>query len=118
MRLRRGYKKARSEEANGEAAEGEQVKEAKPVTGGFSLRKPLKYLRQITDNPNFAFQVMVVLLTLTAEDKKMDRRIDNMTSSIDALRGITEVLGGSMQSLKTAAEAPKRIRNLLGSGNN
>ncbi|MBP2650953.1 MAG: hypothetical protein H6Q74_1778 [Firmicutes bacterium] len=110
MRRKRKHS-ARQGTAEG-AAGDDSVKVAKPVNPGLSL-KPLKMLRQVIQNPNLSYQIMVILLALTGGDGKMERRIDTMTTSVDSLRGITDVLTNSMQSLRTAAEAPKRIRSLI-----
>ncbi len=89
--------------------EGGVVKLAKPVT----KNGPLRMLKRIASNPDFGYQCMVVLLSLTQNNVSMDRRIDTMTSSIDTLRNITGVLTNATQSLKTAAEAPRQIRRLV-----
>lgn len=77
----------------------------------------MKLLRQVLNNPDLSYQVMVIVLALTSDQVKMDRRINTMTSSMDNLRSITEVLNTSIGSLKTAAEAPRQIRRLIKPGN-
>lgn len=105
----------RTKNAGGDspAASEEKVKLAEPV-GPISALKPIKRLvRQVINDPNIGYQFLAVLLTLTADDFKMDRRIDTMTSSLDTLRNITNVVTNTMQSLKSAAEAPRQIRRLV-----
>lgn len=58
-------------------------------------------------------QLVVVVLTLLSDNMKMDRRIDNMTTSIDKMRSITQVITNTMNSMKTAAQAPKEISRLI-----
>lgn len=89
-----------------EAREPKVVKEAKPV-------KPFKMIRQIMNNPNFNMQLMVILLSLTSDSMQMDRRIDGMTTTIDKIRNITELVNGGMQSMKVVSEVPKSIRRIL-----
>ncbi|MDD4601601.1 hypothetical protein SDC9_37292 [bioreactor metagenome] len=71
------------------------------------------FFRKIITNPNFTFQLMVIILTLASDNVRMDRRIDTMTTKIDAIRGITDVINNTMQSVRVASEAPKHIRKLL-----
>lgn len=104
--------KHRAEQAPRSVEDGDAVKLAKPV----SKNKPLRMLKRIVSNPDFGYQCMVVLLSLTQNNVSMDRRIDTMTSSIDTLRNITGVLTNATQSLKTAAEAPRQIRRLVKPG--
>ncbi|MBP2643063.1 MAG: hypothetical protein H6Q67_950 [Firmicutes bacterium] len=110
--MRRKRKHSARQGATDGAVSDENIKEAKPVHAAIPL-KPLKKLRQMISNPNLSYQILVILLTLTSEETKMERRIDTMSTSVDALRGITDVIFNSMQSLRAAAEAPQRIRNLI-----
>jgi len=111
MRLRRH--RARSVKVvNDEASdkkvehiESEQVNHIKDAKPGL--------IRRIINNPNIAFQLMVIIVTLASDNMRMDRRIDNMTSTIDTVKNITEVINNTMRSIKVASEAPKHIRNLL-----
>lgn len=89
-----------------EAREPKNVKEAKPI-------KPLKMIRQLMSNPNFNMQIMVILLSLTSDNMQMDRRIDGMTTTIEKVRNITELVNNGMQSMKAVSEVPKSIRRLL-----
>jgi len=125
MRLRRHYKNyqrskteggkeeedmQKSENGLGNKAQNKKeskvVKEAKPV-------KPLKMIRQIMNNPNFNMQIMVILLSLASDNMQMDRRIDGMTTTIDKVRNITELVNNGMQSMKMVSEVPKSIRRIL-----
>ncbi len=89
------------------------AKQKMKIVNPFQSIKPGQLFRQIVSNPNFGFQLMVILLTLTSGNVQMDRRIDGVTSTVDKIRSITEVVNSSMQSLKVASEAPKHIRRLL-----
>ena len=86
----------------------ESIKVAKPLEGANT-----SFFRKIISNPNLSFQIMVIILTLASDNVQMDRRIDTMTNKIDAIRGITDVINNTMQSVKVASEAPKHIRKLL-----
>lgn len=70
-------------------------------------------IRQILSNPNLSTQLMMIFMTMASGNIQMDRRIDNMTSSIDKIRSITDLVNNTMTSLKTAAEVPKQVRRLL-----
>jgi hypothetical protein len=82
------------------------AKEAKPV-------KPFKMIRELIENPNFNMQLMVILLSLTSDNIRMDRRIDGMTTTIDKVRNITELVNDGVKSMKMVSEVPKSIRRLL-----
>lgn len=125
MRLRRNKRRTEevtpgpifesTESLDGTDAEPEEildseVKLAKPEK---SVQSPLRFIRRVLDNPNFSFQLMVIILTLASENVQMDRRIDGMTSTVDRVRSIAEVINSTMNSVKVAAEAPKTIRRLL-----
>lgn len=110
MRLRRCYKRLTPEELQKAKAPEKEVqtpvKEAVPVK---SMRKIRKLLR----DPNFSVQIMTVLLTMTSDNVRMDRRIETMTSTVDKVRNVTELINNTMRSLKTAAETPGHIKRLL-----
>lgn len=109
LRLRRRHKRIKrsdNSEPNSVAPQTEKIKEAVPV-------KPVRRLREIINNPNFGFQLMTVLLTFTSDNVRMDRRLDNMTSTVDKVRNITDTINNTMRSLKAAAEAPAQIKRLL-----
>ncbi|MDF2635156.1 MAG: hypothetical protein K0R78_2030 [Pelosinus sp.] len=96
-------KKAKKEDKE---RENIKVKEARPV-------KPMNIFGQIMNNPNFNLQLMVILLSLTSEDMQMDRRIDGMTTTIDKVRNITELVNNGKNSMKMVSEFPKSIRRIL-----
>lgn len=112
MCARRKHRRPEPQEKEKLPREEQQAKIAKPVSSS-PFVKPEKILRQIINNPNLGYQVMVVLLALTTDNVKMDRRISNMTTSLDSLRSMAEVLNTSVRSLQAAAEAPKQIRRLF-----
>jgi len=96
--------------SDGENSETNEIKVAKPVK---PLNKATRFIRNIVSNPNFSYQAMVILMTLTSDSIPMDRRIDVMSSNVDKVRNMSEMITGTMQSLKTAAETPKKIRRML-----
>lgn len=136
MRLRRHYKnyKRSGTEVNIEdesqvseselGAEAQKPKKTKktqnkeeardPINAkdGKSVR-PMKMIKQLMSNPNFNMQIMVILLSLTSDNLQMDRRIDGMTTTIDKVRNITELVNNGMQSMKMVTEVPKSIRRIL-----
>jgi hypothetical protein len=77
------------------------------------LRKPADLFRKIITNPNLNVQLMIIVLTLASDNFPMDRGIDSMSSTVDKIRNITDVINNTMQSVKVAAEAPKQIRRLF-----
>ncbi len=85
----------------------------KPSPKNTKSRGPAALLRRIAENPNFNIQLMVIILSLASENVSMDRRIDSMSSTVDKIRNITDVINNTMQSVKVAAEAPKQIRRLF-----
>lgn len=99
-------KKAKKSKYQEEERENIKVKEAKPV-------KSTNIFGQIMSNPNLSLQLMVILLSLTSEDMQMDRRIDGMTTTIDKVRNITELVNNGMNSMKMVTEFPKSIRRIL-----
>jgi len=111
MRGRRKAKRS-AEETAGDKAGEIKIKLAKPVKTS-PVKRPAKMLKRMITNPNFGYQCMVILLSLAQGNVQMDRHIDAMTSSVETLRNITGVINNAMQSLKTAAEAPKQIRSLI-----
>lgn len=76
-------------------------------------RDPANMLRKIMKNPNLNIQLMVIVLTLASDNFSMDRSIDSMSSAVDKIRNITDVINNTMQSVKVAADAPKQIRQLF-----
>lgn len=100
-------KKTKKAQYDYEADRPDDVKEAKPV-------KPFKMIKDLMkNNPNLGMQIMVILISLTSDNIQMDRRIDGMTSTIDKVRNITELVNNGMQSMKAVSEVPKSIRRLL-----
>lgn len=88
------------------------AKNTKKAKDSNALR-PMKMIKQLMSNPNFNMQIMVILLSLTSDNMQMDRRIDGMTTTIDKVRNITELVNNGMQSMKMVSEVPKSIRRIL-----
>ncbi|BBB92848.1 MAG TPA: hypothetical protein PKA28_02545 [Methylomusa anaerophila] len=74
---------------------------------------PAALFRKIVENPNFNAQFLVIVLSLMSGNVPMDRGISSMSSAVDKVRNITEVITSTMQSVKVATEAPKQIKRLL-----
>lgn len=114
---RRNRRKAKDIE-HGEADRPEKVKQAKPAKPlNPLLARPMQMVRQVLSNPNIGYQAMMIIMALASDNVNMDRRINTMSSSLDSLRGVTEVVNNSIRSLQTAAEAPRQIRKLIKPGN-
>lgn len=103
-------KKIRAQTSGQEDSGNDKTKVARPV---HDSSKVSKMFRSILNNPNFSYQAMVILLTLSADQVPMERRIDTMNTTVDKVRNISDMITNTMQSLKTAAETPKKIRRLL-----
>ena len=78
-----------------------------------SSRGPGALLRKIMKNPNLNVQLMVIVLTLASDNFPMDRGITSMSSTVDKIRNVTDVINNTMQSVKVATDAPKQIRRLF-----
>ncbi len=78
-----------------------------------SPRGPAALFRKVMSNPNLNVQLMVIVLTLASDNFPMDRGIDSMSSTVDKIRNITDVINNTMQSVKVATDAPKQIRRLF-----
>ncbi|MEN6414452.1 MAG: hypothetical protein ABFC84_17075 [Veillonellales bacterium] len=117
MRLRQRHTRIEDNETVVSAVHQTTVKDEPMDNSAVITAQPVGNLaglfRRVITNPDFTFQVMVIILTLASDNVKMDRRIDTMTNKIDAVRNITEVINNTMKSVKAAAEAPKHIRRLL-----
>jgi hypothetical protein len=75
---------------------------------------PMRFVRQIVKNPDFSYQALIILMTLTSGDNmRMDQRIETVSTSVEKMKNATEVIGTTMKSLRAAAEAPKHIRKLF-----
>lgn len=70
-------------------------------------------LKSVFNNPNLCFQIMVIILTLSGENAGMERKIAGMGTALEKIRGIAEVLAAAMGSMKTAAAAPRKIKQIL-----
>jgi len=133
MRLRRHYKNYKRSGTEVNTDDGSQVSESEldikeqktkkvqnehderetnNVKDGKSVR-PFKMIKQLMSNPNFNMQIIVILLTLTSDNLQMDRRIDGMTTTIDKVRNITELVNNGMKSMRMVSEVPKSIRRIL-----
>ncbi|WP_132082126.1 hypothetical protein [Anaerospora hongkongensis] len=117
MRLRWRRSKSKKLNRNGrdkpnalENVQKSEVKEAVPV-------KTIRGLKRLISDPNFNIQIMTVLLTMNSDNARMDRGLETMTTTVDKVRNITELINNSMRSLRTAAEAPRQIKQLFNNTN-
>ncbi len=69
---------------------------------------PRDIVNQLIADPNLSVQVITIALTLFSDNVRMERRIDSMATSLDKMRSITQVITNTMNSLKSAAQAPRR----------
>lgn len=118
MRLRR-YKKLRGEYSDLQPAAPEPIAipvnrpPEKTVLQTVSHNYPMRLVRRIFSNPNFNYQLMMISLVLLSDNVPMDRHLNGLTTTVDKIRNVTEVMSGTMSSLKVAAEAPRNIRRLF-----
>lgn len=106
MRIRRvNHLSSESYIASKEQAKIKPVKVIKASGGGF--------LESILNNPNLAIQIMVIILTMSSENMQMERRIEGVTTTVEKIRNVADVLNNTMNSVKVAAETPRKIRQLL-----
>lgn len=116
MRLRRYKKVCTDASAQSELNEEKKIiqTETNTITAApIKLRNPLGIMKKVVENPNFNFQLMVIALTLLSDNVPIDARLNGITTTVDKIRNVTEVVNNTMQSLKVAAEAPKNIRRLM-----
>jgi hypothetical protein len=112
MRLRKWRLRGRHQQATAATttqANSKAAKVAEPVRPDVISG----LFRKVINNPEFPVQLMMVMLTMSSGNIRMDRRIDTMSTTVDTVRNITNLLTNTMQSLKTAAEAPQQIRRML-----
>lgn len=117
MRFRR-HRKGRSRttgtatvvSASSETAGSENVS-VKVQKMPFGFARWLK--RIVKSDPNLGYKMVAVFLTLASDNLPMERRISQMNTRVEQIKNIAEVVNNSLQSLKTAAEAPTHIRRLL-----
>lgn len=76
-------------------------------------KKPQGFIENILHNPNLSFQIMVIIMTLVSDSGQMERRIDGVTSAVEKVRNIADLLSNTMSSVKTASETPRKIRQML-----
>ena len=84
------------------------------------MNKTVKFTKRSTEliqkfiqNPNFIVQLLVIVFTLTSENDQMDRKFEGVSSTVDKIKNITDILNRTMHSVKVAAEAPEKIRQIL-----
>lgn len=85
-----------------------QVKVYRPKKSGSS-----GFLAAIRQNPNFGFQLVVIIMTFISDDGKMERSIDGMTHTAEKIKNVADLLNSTMNSVRVAAETPRKIRKML-----
>ena len=75
--------------------------------------RPMQIIKNMISTPDLGIQIVLILLTLTSENMRMDKRIDNMSVYIDKIRNVNEVINNSIQSLKVITELPKNVRHIM-----
>lgn len=91
------------------------MKEKESVKGRINRLKTqsMGFINGIISNPSFNVQMALILLTLTSENVRMDRRINNMSASIEKIRNVNEVISSSIQSLRMIADLPKNVKRII-----
>lgn len=75
--------------------------------------RPYQKVKKLVNGQELQFQLIVIVLTLLADAAPMERRLRGINNHVEKIRSITEVVNRTLESLQTAAEAPRHIRNLL-----
>jgi hypothetical protein len=89
----------------------QQSIETKTINKGLN---PKRFIRQIVNNPDFTYQALMVLMTVTSGDNmRMDQRLETVSTSVEKVKNATEVIGSTMKSLRAAAEAPRHMRKIF-----
>ncbi|MDU2065803.1 MAG: hypothetical protein E6713_13335 [Sporomusaceae bacterium] len=119
IRRRRQKKFSREDTANLLPALVSETKDAvyepepvvKPKRKGLA---PFKLLREVVRKPDFSYQAFMLLMTFANTDQmRIDRQIADVSTTIEKVKTATDVLGSTMRSLQSAAEAPRNIRKLF-----
>jgi len=76
-------------------------------------KRSTEFIQKFIQNPNFMVQLFVIIFTLTSENDQMDRKFEGVSSTVDKIKNITDILNRTMHSVKVAAEAPEKIRQIL-----
>lgn len=116
MRLRRRKKKNRSLKIN----DASDAYGAAPVEGGNAEVKVAQVVsrrrslwRRIVENPNLGHQLIIILLALGSENMRVDKRIDVMTTRVEQVKGMAEMVANAMQALRTVSELPRNIKRII-----
>lgn len=64
-------------------------------------------------NPKLLFQIGIIIFVVICETTKMERQMDNFSSTVDKIKDVTEIMNHTMRSVKIAADAPEKIRQVL-----
>ena len=98
MRLRQRHKKHHDDKGT------QRETETKNVNSLFN---------RIIANPNFSYQIVVIMITLLSDNVPLDGKIRHMSTSIDKFRNIVDVLNNTVGAIKTASDAPRQIRGII-----
>lgn len=86
----------------------------KPINKTIKFTKrSTRFIQKFIENPNLIVQLLVIVFTLTSENDQMDRKFEGVSNTVDKIKDITDILNSTMRSVKLAAEAPEKIRQLL-----
>lgn len=87
---------------------------SKPINKRIKFTKQsARFIQKFIENPNLIVQLLVIVFTLTSENDQMDRKFEGVSNTVDKIKNITDILNSTMRSVKVAAEAPEKIRQLL-----
>lgn len=76
-------------------------------------KRSTRFMQKFIENPNLIVQLLIIVFTLTSENDQMDRNFEGVSNTVDKIKNITDILSSTMRSVKVAAEAPEKIRQLL-----
>ncbi len=69
--------------------------------------------RFLRANPKLVIQIALVLFVLASEKFKLERKMTDAGQAIEKLRGVADILTGTLASVRAAAEAPAKIGQVL-----
>lgn len=90
------------------------AKKAKSVPKSNTNSTVAKIVEYVKQNPNVTVQVLSFLMILANNEKnKLGSRMENVANAVDKMKNVADVVNNTMTSIRTATEAPAKIKRLL-----
>jgi hypothetical protein len=64
-------------------------------------------------NPKLIIQILLIIIVFAAERIRLDRKMSDAGQAIEKMRGVADILTGTLESVKKASEAPSKIEQVL-----